>query len=546
MLICAGAIFLLGFSVVDDLEPPDDETNDIACPDCHVPYGTAPDPVPPEWISETVCKSCHVAGGSAPEVDYHMSPTYNDTMFCQDCHNPHQHQEVYPHDYIKEVIDTPNSGGRDLAFLDSTDFVHGAAGYYQPYDGVCETCHTQTNHHRNDGSAPAQEHNNSSDCRSCHPHEDGFRPTSGGCLGCHDQAQPPGGEYRRPIADTTGTVGDFARTSHHRQGLVTEEDCVTCHYMGLHQSLPDPQVMLYNVDSGDTVRYTGDPASVENFCLACHDADGAAGDLTPFTDDVPVPDISSQWAQAAHNTGGSTNTGYTCMGDGITTGCHGNGHGSEKQRLLAPDDTPASPPLYAEEEEEGFCYNCHDGSPVANNAISGSGLAGDIQSAFSMGNRHPVADTETAHTFTLDGDIFELECTTCHNPHVATGRFWDAESNLTPITRPDFSDPINNPTAMGTVLWGDSPDEKMDAFAAQGSGTGGWCYDVARGDPYQSTSMAADQPAVYQPPKKGTGWDWEFDGDDLPDYPTFCLDCHSYTMSDQVYPVNWGQGIPWN
>jgi hypothetical protein len=90
---------------------------------------------------------------------------------------------------------------------------------------------------------------------------------------------------------------------------------------------------------------------------------------------------------------------------------------------------------------------------------------------------------------------------------------------------------------MGTQLWGDQSGEKMDDFAALGSGTGGWYYSQARGG-----YLHADQRAVYQPPKTEAGYNFEFAGDVLPDYATFCLDCHTYRMGSHP-PVNWGQGI---
>jgi hypothetical protein len=171
---------------------------------------------------------------------------------------------------------------------------------------------------------------------------------------------------------------------------------------------------------------------------------------------------------------------------------------------------------------------------VANDAISGGLLADDIEQAFGLPRRH---DLGTA--FDVGGNTYTLQCTTCHNPHVVTGKYWDAESGRSPITRPDLTaDPAANPRAMGPDLWGDETGEKMDDFAAQGSGSGGWYYSVARGG-----VISFDQPAKYQPPKTGDGTAFEFAGDVLPDYATFCLDCHTDQMGNEQ-PVNWGGGAP--
>jgi cytochrome c551/c552 len=119
-------------------------------------------------------------------------------------------------------------------------------------------------------------------------------------------------------------------------------------------------------DPGNTaaaIVLTGDPnasapeaVSLNSFCLACHDADGANGDTTPFTDNVAVPQIDgAAWALASHN---STSPSVSCYGDG-DFGCHASGHGSDKLKLLAPAGVPATAPANAE-QEEGFCLNCHD------------------------------------------------------------------------------------------------------------------------------------------------------------------------------------------
>jgi predicted CXXCH cytochrome family protein len=524
LLMCPGISSVQGqFSELDELQPPHNDSNSISCPSCHVPFGAEPDPVPPNWISDVVCKSCHIEGGPGRVVDYHVAPSYADTTYCTECHNPHIHQDSFPHYYLDQSINTPNSGRRSLAFRDSTDFVHGSDGVYSPYDGICETCHTLTNHHRNDGEAPVQDHHSEANCVVCHPHVDGFRPTSGECSDCHDHAQPEGnGEYRRIIADNLGTVGDFAKNSHHYYGSITSEDCTVCHNMQHHQSLSDPQVMLNNVDTGDTIRYTGDPQTLETFCIACHDANGANGDLSPFSDDMPVSDIGSYWAASAHQTGGSTNSGYTCVGDGIMTGCHGNGHGSQNIKLLNDSQIV---------DYSTFCFNCHTDAMVENHALSGS--VDDIQEAFSQSVKHNIGST-----FDIEGTTYELHCSTCHNPHIVTGRHWEVEQGLSPVTMPDLNaDPALNPRAVGTELWGDEPGEKMDDFAAMGTGSGGWYYSVARGG-----QIVYDQPAVYQPPKSGSGYNFEYDGDVLPDYASFCLECHTNRVGTHP-PVNWGQGV---
>ena len=91
-------------------------------------------------------------------------------------------------------IFTPNSGPKAVRFFRATGTNSFADGN-TTYDGVCEVCHTQTTHHRNDGSAPAQSHYDGSQCTGCHSHASGFggydhatanavRPTAT-CVECH-------------------------------------------------------------------------------------------------------------------------------------------------------------------------------------------------------------------------------------------------------------------------------------------------------------------------------------------------------------------------
>ncbi|MHC4698877.1 MAG: cytochrome c3 family protein, partial [Planctomycetota bacterium] len=276
-------------------------------------------------------------------------------------------------------------------------------------------------------------------------------------------------------------------------------------------------------DAGIVYDYdTATPNDLESFCINCHDADGAANGpgTQPFSDGATVPDVKGTpgglWADSSHK-----------LAARRCPDCHTtNAHGSANIKLLQAPTVDA------------LCYNCHTEGMVQNDALANNRPGGyvsadDIQEAFAKSVKHDLGTT-----FSYGGNDYTLQCSTCHNPHIVSGKYWDAAAGVTPVTRADFSDPVNNPRAMGTTLWGDDQGEKMSDFAAQGAGTGGWGYSTARGG-----TISWDQPAVYQPPKSGNGYDFEFGGDILPDYTTLCLDCHSHRMSAANPPVNWGQGI---
>jgi hypothetical protein len=126
---------------------------------------------------------------------------------------------------IKTAIDTPNSGSKPVKFFDTTgpnSFADGDT----TFDGVCEVCHTQTNHHRNDGSAPGDfdesnnfiGHNDGDRCTDCHSHSEGFQAS---CGSCHDYPATSGSHPKHldPL------IADYYNI-----------DCSTCHYEAPHQS----------------------------------------------------------------------------------------------------------------------------------------------------------------------------------------------------------------------------------------------------------------------------------------------------------------------
>ncbi len=265
---------------------------------------------------------------------------------------------------IRNSIATPNSGTQSVVFTGT-----GAPGFYAdgtaPFNGVCEVCHTATDHYSNTGggSTDPRHFPATQSCISCHPHNKGFYAVSN-CLDCHNAITdkpgvgPPGG--RRQIVDNTGngfgTGGDFKRYSHHVSTVVpTNEDCLTCHFMGDHMNgtvkLLDPDQGFLNVITYDPLN----PSGIELFCEHCHDNNGANGDLTPFSDNIQVPAVdAAMWQSSAHK------TSLSCVS------CHNNGHGSNKSYLLSPYDYSGSGTgTDLTNEEEGFCLGCHGGSGTA-------------------------------------------------------------------------------------------------------------------------------------------------------------------------------------
>ncbi len=368
----------------------------ITCTNCHDPHGNSnyrilrpiplgsgapvavfvPDVAP---ITYTVASMTNNYKGESYDYPLEMS------QWCSQCHTRYHAAQGSGH---------TNSGDNVFAYRHPTDVVG------------CMTCHVAhgaTSHMTGfagndipfpDGSIAASDDERSSllrqderlICYGCHVDSTSGEVNGGSCLLCHNQPQGT----RRQIV---GAGGDFLLGNHHVNGIPQDSDCVRCHEVGAHTS---GTVNLKNADSGATISFSSN-AALEPFCLSCHDANGAAGQ-PPFSDSVISPIIDqTAWASASHKVG--ANAPQTCYGD-----CHQNGHASGLDNLLNPwTGTPGTNNV---NQEEGFCFTCHDlDGPAATN----------IQAEFSLFSQHNISPANPGGEF--------MECTTCHNPHLANGTY---------------------------------------------------------------------------------------------------------------------------
>jgi hypothetical protein len=405
------------------------------CSFCHDLHGGSFAALTGFATSQAVCESCHGEAGPAEvlrdgilvpvpkNVAIHNGGKHTTPTSCWNCHDHEGEASGNLSMIPRSRTGAANSTTRTVLFTALTgtnSFADGDA----TYDGVCEVCHTITDFHQFDGGMPA--HNSAANCTTCHKHDGGFQGAGGGCTGCHNQTQGA----RRAI------LGEFGRTSHHvdwqtagylAADSIPDSDCETCHDQSQHQQ---GSVRLWNVDDpGNTaasIVLTADPytntteaAKLEPFCLNCHDANGAAGDTIPFSDGIPRPKIdATAWPAASHSTTASIPAG--CYGNGAS-GCHATGHGSQKADLLGPPSTAATAPALAE-EQEGFCFNCHDsGGPAATDIATLFGATvlwvpapvGDAGN-LNLNDRHDVQHAAQTQSGA------KIECSDCHDPHSAT------------------------------------------------------------------------------------------------------------------------------
>lgn len=200
-----------------------------------------------------------------------------------------------------------------------------------------------------------------------------------------------------------------------------------------------------------------------------------------------------------------------------------------------------------------FCYRCHSAladakQPVTNYpyCVTFGGRAefyanirkqfcNDNSTAAVCGSKHHlgcvrnfIKNDAYGWGFNSDAD----PCVACHPPHAAQRNYpvaIDGEGKLnTAIRRP----PDYKSTLSADLLWGDDANERMSSYAASVGGT------------YQSPYYGDTTSGRYEP----SGTTLTSDGSDLPDYVTFCMDCHQYAQYDtersaNVKAIDWSQDI---
>ena len=191
-------------------EPPHDASNGINCFDCHYikhQNGILKIIVPRGAEQETICKSCHSPDGQASSMSSVANHVVNngDTIIdCGSCHDPHSpNMTKDPHTDVEAINlslirkETRHvDSALDLAIFQQRPEHFAFDDDNEPWNGICQTCHTQTSHHTNDNSAD-HSHFIGSDCTGCHPHGEGFMAAGGGsCDGCHG-APPVSGAHAK-------------------------------------------------------------------------------------------------------------------------------------------------------------------------------------------------------------------------------------------------------------------------------------------------------------------------------------------------------------
>ena len=190
--------------------------------------------------------------------------------------------------YIKNYINV-NGLNKQVKFFDQTgtkSFADGDA----TYNGVCEVCHTQTEHYKNNGGAPDQNHSNlcsgekgGTNCITCHNHTNGFgHGYKNNCTDCHghDDGWNEGTYYGTTQSHSTHTEND---SDDLKGPNITCEDCHDINNFPFFKSGTDV--------SGDG-KYN---LSETDVCDTCHSPSGSYNGV-----DNSVIGAKNNWCQGVY------------------------------------------------------------------------------------------------------------------------------------------------------------------------------------------------------------------------------------------------------
>jgi hypothetical protein len=176
------------------------------------------------------CGSCHndttARAMSSHVLDKNATPTPG---LCKECHDVHGTGNLH---MIRTFIK-----GTAITFTSmSSGFVKTVA----PYDGLCQVCHTHTNHYR---AGIAESNHPTRNCLSCHTHTGSyaFKP-AGACDSCHGYPPVPAGFVGAQGNYTSARLQDYPNgggahtvAAHIKKGAKPSEgwtNCTICHGNG--------------------------------------------------------------------------------------------------------------------------------------------------------------------------------------------------------------------------------------------------------------------------------------------------------------------------
>ncbi|KAA3618883.1 MAG: hypothetical protein DWQ05_05810 [Calditrichaeota bacterium] len=339
------------------------EQNKIECTTCHSPHyatsGNANNGLGDGFLlreanDEQLCQDCH---------------TYTNHMGqgCTQCHNSHDpaRSNIL---LVRESLSTPNSGTKSVVFT-SESGTNSFADGNTTFDGICEVCHTNTNHHQNDGTAPGgQAHHNGENCLICHSHADSFEASADvppphdtfACIVCHSDPTTYVVDAVIPNSDCEVCHTPSTLKTHFSEhytdpvtGQLLDLLCVDCH------NPMSTQINIRSNENLDFIRTTirGNSvifeATTGSYSFA-YDLPDQPGDMT--TENYLCNTCHTQTNH--HQSDGTAPGGQTHYDGENCISCHPHANG------LIPDD--------------GECILCHSGASDNNDFIFGNSTLSKI------------------------------------------------------------------------------------------------------------------------------------------------------------------------
>jgi nitrate/TMAO reductase-like tetraheme cytochrome c subunit len=443
------------------------------------------------------CVDCHALASHSSQ---HTGAAYgNWAIDCLGCHTPHDTTNIY---LVRRNLRTPASGEAVIEFRvdDRAGGTNPQWSYLgdtsgagnSPYDdGICEACHTRTNHYRNDASGGDHSHNSGTRCVGCHPHSRGFEANeSTGCVtdpvayaecsSCHpeiwsrmtgqiasasvhsigsvvgvnDDCQDSGVTWSEPL-DTAVVEADRSCVNMCHQDHVHNQPGGTDHAWNVHRDATTGTSRAVTRDVGGNI-VTGTPARTDfdgsatngGMCVSCHRfaVDGSRGAVPKAEFDASAHDYTQ------NTVGASTFTWVYTLHDGSTfarncTKCHagtGDGNPNATNLPVAAVHYSDDPALLGGGINAGggnasgqVCFICHGNGTIG---VDRSGK--DLATEISQTHSHPVTDdvvhdsaVEDAATYndgSFSGGNRHVNCLDCHDSHRAGTVLHSLGTNLIP------------------------------------------------------------------------------------------------------------------
>ena len=221
----------------------------------------------------TLCSGCHNDAAKVPTVAKQNVPTHvvdktsaeeaGPTMDCKACHDAHG--TGYTKMVRTQVVFNGSYSSVSGLNYNGTVFVQTSA----PYRGLCQGCHTKTNHYRRN---VAETGHPTKGCLGCHMHKAAYAFKPQACDSCH--GYPPAdrnasfgthGNYSSArFEDYSSGGGAHTKAGHIKPAAVASEgfaNCVACHGNGspanTHNVMPPytPVQSNVNVDADDHYKF---------------------------------------------------------------------------------------------------------------------------------------------------------------------------------------------------------------------------------------------------------------------------------------------------